>query len=1057
MRPLGPARLRALLAAFVAALLSCVDAPTAPRLMAITTATPEALSLFPLDTAWLSAQVRGLDGAPIPGATLQWRSLDTTVASVLPSGLVTARDYTGPAVRQTSILVTAAEASTDTVPVEVLPWQVARVIADSQTATLAVGGSTSLGVRLEAANGTPLTDRDILWIADDTAVVRVNATGLVTARPYFGPLERSTRVIVFAAGLSDTTVVTVLPVTPASLQLAPSALTLLPGAVDSVSVVVRSAAGDTLREFPLLWESTDTTVARVNIEGIVTASYYVGAATRSATVTVTLGGLVDSTLVHVLPLAIATVDIAPDSVSLLPGAAAQFDVTIRDAAGLFLEGRAVTWTSLDTTVARVDASGRVTALASGDTATRSALVVASAAATADTVRITVSPHAVAWVTATPEALSLMPGDTLRIAASLAALDLTILTDRRVDWQSLNPAIAAVDSSGLVSVPLYTGPSLRNTAVVLSSGGAADTVPVEVLPLPVARAIATPTAISLAPGDSADLGATVESATGVVLSGRGLLWLSSDTAVIAVDSASGRVTARPYLGQATRTAAVVVYSEGVADTVDVTVTPLVPALLEAAPDTLAIVPGQQASLSATIRASSGAALSGLTVSWASSDTSIAIVNADGIVTAVFYVGADERPTSIVATSGALADTVHLRVLPLAVDSIAVFPDTQTLRPEQTLQLSAVLRDSAGLFLSGRVVAWTSSDTVLATVSDSGVVTALVAGEVSITASSGGVSAAANITIEPVVTTVRVTPGLSTVWIGRTQPFSVALQDTNGASPTGRRVRWRSTDPGVATVDSLGVVTGLAPGLVSVIATSEGRADSATVDVFAEPTAAVTISFDDSWRGVLELAYPEMQALRLRANVGWITNVDWAGVMNPTELRQLQDAGWSIVSHSATHPYLTAISIDSARAELARSRARIDSLGFDPRVFIAPYLDHNDAVLLESAAAGYTYTRCCAQDSWSTDTLVQWPIQPAGRHRLAGVDLTNYDGQVTSYNFRTVEGRDRLRTLLNDVVAAGKFLDVFFHDIVPEDLPDLRLTLEILADFRPYLITYGMLPD
>jgi hypothetical protein len=159
---------------------------------------------------------------------------------------------------------------------------------------------------------------------------------------------------------------------------------------------------------------------------------------------------------------------------------------------------------------------------------------------------------------------------------------------------------------------------------------------------------------------------------------------------------------------------------------------------------------------------------------------------------------------------------------------------------------------------------------------------------------------------------------------------------------------------------------------------------------------------------------------------------------------------------THPFLTQIPLDSARFELEGSRARIDSLGFDPRVFVAPYLDHNDAVLLESAAAGYTYSRCCAEDTWSTDTLVSWPIQPAARHRLAGVDVTNYDGQISSYNFRTADGRTRLRNLLLDVVAEGKFIDVFFHDVVPEDVPDLRLTMEILAEFRPYLITYGMLP-
>ena len=44
----------------------------------------------------------------------------------------------------------------------------------------------------------------------------------------------------------------------------------------------------------------------------------------------------------------------------------------------------------------------------------------------------------------------------------------------------------------------------------------------------------------------------------------------------------------------------------------------------------------------------------------------------------------------------------------------------------------------------------------------------------------------------------------------------------------------------------------------------------------------------------------------------------------------------------------------------------------------------------------------------------------------------------------------------MVAQRKFVDVFFHDIIPEDVDDLRETLAMIAEFRPYLITYGMLP-
>jgi len=1019
------------------------------------TATPEALNLLPLDTTTITARVESLNLTELTGRVISFASVDPAIATVDAAGIVTATAYAGAAVRSTAIVLTSG-AAVDTVPVTVTPLAIARVVSTPSTITLAVGGSTTLTAVTESANGTPLSGRDFVWISSDTSVAQVSDVGVVQTRPYTGPLERTVLIVVFSAGVADTTAVTVTPLTAGSVEVTPATASLLPGGVTTLAAAVRTAGGVLLSDFPLSWSSTNATVAGVNAEGIVTAQFYVGAATRSAMIIVSTGALADTTSIDVLPLAVDSVAIAPNEGTLVPSATFLLDVALRDAEGLLLEGRVTTWTSLDPTVATVNGSGLVTAAAFGGTATRTARIVASSGGVADTVTLTVAPHTVAAVTATPEALSLLPLDTATITPTVTALDLTVLNDRAVTWASLDVAIAGVDANGLVTATAYTGPAVRSTAIVATSAMATDTIPITVTPFAVERVIAAPSTVTLSPDDTTTLTVSLESQDGTVLTGRDRLWLSSDTSIVTLDSLTGLVTARPYAGANERTVDVVVYSEGKADTVAVTVNALAAVSVTIAPDTVSIFPGELTTLAATLRSASDTVLVDRPITWTSANPAIATVNADGVVLGLFYVGPDERSVEMIATRGVLADTALVRVRALLVDSIAIFPDTQTIQAAQTAQLAVVLRDSAGLFLDGRTVTWTSSDPTRATVSSTGLVSALVAGTVTITATSGGVSDQATITIAPVVTNVRVTPELSTVWIGRTLPLTVALRDSNGVEPTGRTVTWTSSNPAVATVSELGIVTALSTGEVSITATSEGRADTVSLDIFPEPAAAVTITFDDSWRGVLELAYPVMQELRLRANVGWITSVNWAGVMNPTELRVLQDGGWSIVSHSMTHPFLTQIPLDSARFELEGSRARIDSLGFDPRVFIAPYLDHNDAVLLESAAAGYTYSRCCAEDVWSTDTLVSWPIQPAARHRLAGVDVTNYDGQISSYNFRTADGRSRLRNLLLQVVAEGKFLDVFFHDVLPEDVPDLRLTMEILAEFRPYLITYAMLP-
>lgn len=1055
-----PARLRramraVLVTVTVASGLSCSDAATGPEPPGSVVASRGALSLEPLDTVRVQATVTRADGSLSPAAVLTWRSLDTTIARVDASGLVTAVPYAGPQVRTTVVEVSSPGALPDSVRTEVRPWPVRRVRIALDTVTVSPRDSATVAVATENERGLPLAEREVVWFSSDTAALQALPGGKLRAWPYTGPLRRSVVASAWSEGRADSIVVVIPPLAVAVIETQRDSVTLQPGALDTIRVVARSAGGDVLQAPPLRWRTTDSTIVRTNAEGILTASFYAGAAIRTARVIVEGGPAADTVAVRVTPLSVARIVLRPDSGRVVAGASLLLDAQALDAGGVVLEQRPVAWHSSDTTVATVSASGQVSAQPYGGTATRSVHIIASAGPAADTLPLDVTPHPVRWVAATPEALSLLPLDSATLVPTLLAADLTELRDRPVTYESRDGAVAAVTAAGRVMAADHRGPQVRTTQVLVRSGEAVDTVPVEVRPLAVARVVATPATVALAPPDTVALALQLEAADGRVLTGRTTLWQSTDTTVVRVTS-EGRAIGAAYGGTATRTAEIVIYSEGVADTVAVTVTPLPPASVALTPDSASIIPGQQRSFAATVRAAGGETLTGRTLTWTSIDTTIARVNADGVVTATFYVGGAERVAGIVAATGAVADTAPVRVRPLAVAQATVFPDTQTLTPNRTAQLDVVLRDSAGTFLTGRTVTWASLDTAFASVSATGLVRTRRAGTARITASAGTGLDTVSVTIVFPARALRLTPSLATVWIGRSQALVLEIRDSAGTLLTDRFAEWTSSNPAVASVSPAGVVSGVSQGTAVITATVEGLVATMTVDVFPEPSAAITITFDDAWRGVLQLAAPLFDTLRLRANVGWITNVDWSGVMTPPELRQLQDRGWSILSHTMTHARLTSLTPDSAAAEISRSRARIDSLGFDPRVFIVPYLDYSPAVLAASAAAGYQYTRCCAQDVWSPDTLVAWPIAPAARHRLTGVDVTNYDGQTTSYNFRTAAGRTALRTLLQQVVAQGKFVDVFFHDIVPDDVADLRLTLQILAEFRPYLMTYAALP-
>jgi hypothetical protein len=83
----------------------------------------------------------------------------------------------------------------------------------------------------------------------------------------------------------------------------------------------------------------------------------------------------------------------------------------------------------------------------------------------------------------------------------------------------------------------------------------------------------------------------------------------------------------------------------------------------------------------------------------------------------------------------------------VASVAVTPTTVTLAPRQSTQFGATLRDAAGATLGGRVVTWTSSDPTVATISSAGAALAVSEGTTTITATSEGVSADAQLTVSP----------------------------------------------------------------------------------------------------------------------------------------------------------------------------------------------------------------------------------------------------------------------------------------------------------------------
>lgn len=172
-------------------------------------------------------------------------------------------------------------------------------------------------------------------------------------------------------------------------------------------------------------------------------------------------------------------------------------------------------------------------------------------------------------------------------------------------------------------------------------------------------------------------------------------------------------------------------------------------------------------------------------------------------------------------------------PAPIASLSMTPATASLTIGGTQQLTVTARDAAGAVLTGRTLSFASSATNIATVSASGVVTAVANGAASISVTSEGKSAQSEITVQaPVpaaVAAVSLTPSTLLLDAGQTSTLVAALTDANGNALAGRTVTWASASPNIATVDAAGKVTAVAAGIAKVTATSEGKSADAVVQV------------------------------------------------------------------------------------------------------------------------------------------------------------------------------------------------------------------------------------
>src|SRR5213596_1878807 len=300
------------------------------------------------------------------------------------------------------------------------------------------------------------------------------------------------------------------------------------------------------------------------------------------------------------------------------------------------------------------------------------------------------------------------------------------------------------------------------------------------------------------------------------------------------SAVGLYTA----GQSAGTYQVIATQSGgtLASTAAVTISSVQVASVAVSPVAAGLPVGATTQLTATPEDSSGTALTGRAVTWATSNGAVATVSASGLVT-----GVAAGSATITATSEGQSGTSALTVTNVPVASVTMSPAAATVTVGTTTQLTATPKDANGTALSGRALTWATSNAAVATVSASGSVTGVAAGSATITATSEGQSGTSAITVTNVpVASVTVSPTAAGVTVGATTQVTATPKDSNGTALSGRVVTWATSNAAAATVSASGLVTGVAAGSATITATSEGQSGTSAITVTNVPVASVTVS-------------------------------------------------------------------------------------------------------------------------------------------------------------------------------------------------------------------------
>jgi hypothetical protein len=345
----------------------------------------------------------------------------------------------------------------------VTPATLTSLAVTPSNASIVKGGAKAFSATGTYSDGTT-GGVAVTWSSATPAVASINAAGLAT-----GLTAGTTTITATSGTVTGTATLAVSPATLASLQVTPATPSVAQGASTPLVATGTYTDGSTANlTASATWVSASPAIALVNAGGLVT-----GVAVGSTTLTATSGSISGSvTLTVTAPLTVTLIEVSPTSASLPLNATQDFQALVTWSNGTRLNMTYdVQWTSLNNAVATIDNMGHATAQAAGTTSLRATYGGVSGQAS-----ITVTAPTLTSITLDPPTSTLSVGGTVDLTATgnFSNGVSTIPYDTHVSWASSNPAVATVESHGVV-----TAVAAGTSTISASASGIAGTATVTV--------------------------------------------------------------------------------------------------------------------------------------------------------------------------------------------------------------------------------------------------------------------------------------------------------------------------------------------------------------------------------------------------------------------------------------------------------------------------------------------------------------------------------------------------------------------------------------------------